>query len=217
VTDTGSIKVADVTDNSGVQHLGAAYQQLCASYHAVDDFRTKLLGFLPLVTGGGLILLTGRPDEVRQEFFWPFGLFGIAITTGLLTYELYGIRSCKALVTYGRLLEWKMGLSYGQFIGRPQVKFSLVSKSVAAALIYSTVLAAWTYLALLYEQPSRSKVVGAAVFCVAFMVIVLHDLFVRMKERSRLKQLLASPTKPISIEVAGADDKGVGDGAARAP
>ena len=48
--------------------------------------RAKLLGFLPLVTGGGLILLTGRPDHVRREFFGPVGLFGIAVTTGLLAY-----------------------------------------------------------------------------------------------------------------------------------
>ncbi len=28
------------------ENLRAAYQQLCESYRAIDDFRTKLLGFL---------------------------------------------------------------------------------------------------------------------------------------------------------------------------
>jgi hypothetical protein len=32
--------------------FGAAYEELCTSYRAIDDFRAKLLGFLPLVTGG---------------------------------------------------------------------------------------------------------------------------------------------------------------------
>jgi hypothetical protein len=65
---------------------------MCTSYHAIDDFRAKLLGFLPLVTGGGLVLLTGRPEDVRQDFFRPVGIFGVAVTIGLLAYELNGVR-----------------------------------------------------------------------------------------------------------------------------
>jgi hypothetical protein len=48
--------------------LRGAYDQLCMSYRAIDDFRTKLLGFLPLVTGGGLLLLTGKADGFAREF-----------------------------------------------------------------------------------------------------------------------------------------------------
>jgi hypothetical protein len=33
------------------------YDQLCISYRAIDDFRAKLLGFLPLVSGSGIFLL----------------------------------------------------------------------------------------------------------------------------------------------------------------
>jgi hypothetical protein len=63
-----------------------------------------LLGFLPLVTGGGLILLTGQVDEVRKEFFGPVGLLGIAVTLGLLAYELAGIKRCLALINDGARL-----------------------------------------------------------------------------------------------------------------
>ena len=41
------------------------YQQLCTTYHAIDDIRTKLLGLLPLATGGGIFLLVG--DEKKIE------------------------------------------------------------------------------------------------------------------------------------------------------
>jgi hypothetical protein len=39
------------------ENLRDAYQELCNSYRAVDDFRMKLLAFLPLATGTGVVLL----------------------------------------------------------------------------------------------------------------------------------------------------------------
>lgn len=43
---------ADVADTSEPNHVGAAYDQPCTSYRAIDDLPAKLLNFLPLVTGG---------------------------------------------------------------------------------------------------------------------------------------------------------------------
>jgi len=54
-----------------IEHSGAAmksgnaktaYETLCTRYHAIDDFRGKLLGFLPLATGG--IFLLAEKDEI---------------------------------------------------------------------------------------------------------------------------------------------------------
>jgi hypothetical protein len=107
-----------VTNIDGSDNCRTAYEQVCTSFHAIDDLRTKLLGFLPLVTGGGLILLTGRTGEVRQEFFVPFGLFGVLVTFGLLVYELNGMKRCLELIYDGEALESAMGLRLGQFITR---------------------------------------------------------------------------------------------------
>jgi hypothetical protein len=104
-----------VTDTDGSDHLKTAYDQLCNSYRAIDDFRAKLLGFLLLVTGGGLILLAGESTKVQNAFFPPAGLFGVAVTTGLLAYELFGIKKCHALLNAGDVLEQKMRLPAGQF------------------------------------------------------------------------------------------------------
>src|SRR3954470_18236646 len=35
----------------------AAYGRVCESYQAIDDFRMKLLGLLPVATGTGVFLL----------------------------------------------------------------------------------------------------------------------------------------------------------------
>jgi (4S)-4-hydroxy-5-phosphonooxypentane-2,3-dione isomerase len=61
--------IVDLEQDPDSTFLLPAYQESCNSYHAIDDFRTKLLGFLPLVTGGGLIFLSGRTEDVREEFF----------------------------------------------------------------------------------------------------------------------------------------------------
>jgi hypothetical protein len=168
-----------MTDNGGFNHLGSVYDQLCTSYHAIDDFRAKLLGFLPLVTGGGLVLLTGRPEDVRREFFGPVGLFGIAVTTGLLAYEIYGIRKCRALIIDGKALEEDMQVQHGQFMGRPDAVFRIVNKPFAAGAIYPAVLAAWTYLALYFVKGRIGEVVSAIVFFVGFAGILLYDLALR--------------------------------------
>jgi hypothetical protein len=178
------------TDSKEPDYLLPAYNELCNSYHAIDDFRTKLLGFLPLVTGGGLILLSGRAEDVRKEFFGPVGRFGILVTLGLLAYELFGIKKCHALIQAGQALERKMSLPdhdkpnepAGQFIRRPNNLLWVVNEPFAAAMIYPAVLAAWTYLALLYEDPSRGKRLSLYVFVGGFALILLYDASLRIRD-----------------------------------
>ena len=77
------------TDSQQDDNLKAAYQQVCSSIQAIDDFRATLLGFLPLVSGAGVFLLLNDAfsDPKRQSFFSPFlgpiGLFGFVITLAL--------------------------------------------------------------------------------------------------------------------------------------
>jgi hypothetical protein len=195
-TDTATTTSINRSEGLSVPFLTTAYNQLCASYHAVDDFRGKLLGFLPLVTGGGLVLLTGPAKEIREQFFAPMGLFGIFITLGLLTYELYGIKRCRVLIIQGQALERFMfdgpvlekamkdrnvEVRPGQFTDRGNSRsnhmFSLISKPLAAALIYPAALAAWTYLALLNnDDPLLTNVLSGVMFVVGFAVVLIQHL-----------------------------------------
>ena len=181
-------------DANEPEQLLTAYTELCNSYHAIDDFRTKLLGFLPLVTGGGLVLLSARAEDVRKEFFGPVGRFGILVTLGLLAYELFGIKKCHALIQTGQALEQKMNLSAsrlgkpGQFLRRPNNLLWVVNEPFAAAMIYPAVLAAWTYLAVLYDNPSHTEHPSSAqrlslyVFVGGFALILLYDGFLRIRD-----------------------------------
>ncbi|MET0417425.1 MAG: hypothetical protein ABW022_15545 [Actinoplanes sp.] len=153
-----------MTDTDIAQDRRTTYDQLCTTYRAIDDFRAKLLGFLPLVTGGGLVLAVGKADELRNEFFRPIGTFGIWVTAGLFAYELFCIKKCHRLLQAGEDLESKFGLPLGagptpagQFLRRPGSLLKIVNEPFAAALIYPAVLSAWTFLAFFPPENHRSR------------------------------------------------------------
>src|SRR5829696_4949249 len=109
------VNQGDVQTNGALSrqndNLKAAYQELCGSYHAIDDFRTKLLGFLPLATAGGIVVLLNNPkgleslDVGMKGLLASVGAFGGLITLGLFAYELYGIKKCGELILRGKFME----------------------------------------------------------------------------------------------------------------
>jgi hypothetical protein len=174
-----------------------AYDQLCDSYRAIDDFRAKLLGFLPLATGTGVFLLLTDQAKIvsMQNFFKPIGLFGFVITLGLLFYELYGIKKCHSLITAGIEIEKNvLKVSNGQFVRHPPGVALFINEALAASVIYPAVLAAWTFLAfafpqiqdqstnqaqrtvpLIFQEVARERAIE--VFLAGFVVIFFYNLF----------------------------------------
>lgn len=149
-----SMSGVELTDQQ-TENLRMAYRELCTSYRAIDDFRTKLLGFLPLATGTGIFLLVTDEAKTRfvQEYSWTIGVFGFFITLGLFLFELYGIKKCTALICAGRQLEdVLLKIRNGQFEKRPLGVLGIINEPLAAGIIYPAVLAAWTFLALDFSQ-----------------------------------------------------------------
>ena len=170
-------------------NLKAIYQELCNSYRAIDDFRTKLLGLLPLATGAGVVLLSDAlTDDKKRSFVMPFlgpiGLFGLTVTIGLLFYEIHGIKKCARLITRGIAIEQELGFE-GQFATHPEYAIGFINEPVATALIYPAVLAAWTYVALCgiarFQPPTYGVPVWIPifVFAIGFALIFLFGRFVR--------------------------------------
>jgi hypothetical protein len=158
-------------DNAG--NVRTVYAELCSSYHQIDDFRSKLLGFLPLATGGVFLFASdsGRNILDDWELSLVIGLFGLFITLGLFIFEIYGIRKCTNLIALGQILEEELGTE-GQFTNRPDglhgagitaneneeepkatgnsslLHYSqYISEPLAAGVIYPAVAAAWLFLA----------------------------------------------------------------------
>jgi hypothetical protein len=129
------------------EDLRAVYSEVCKSYHAIADFRAKLLALLPIASGAGGLLILAEKNTVK-EYLGPVGVFGVAVTLGLFVYELRGIQRCKDLIEAGKALEAKMEIA-GHFRSRRKGRLGgLVGAEAAGWIVYLTVLAAWCYLAI---------------------------------------------------------------------
>jgi hypothetical protein len=62
--------------------LEALYAEVCNAYHAITEFRGKLLALVPVVSGAGFTLIIGSPGDVDQRLLLPLGIFGLAVTGG---------------------------------------------------------------------------------------------------------------------------------------
>lgn len=175
-----------MADSIGNQNLLAVYEQLCQSYRAIDDFRSKLLGFLPLASAGGAFLLLTDPKKIEavKPFLNSLGLLGFVVTLGLFCYEIYGIRKCHALISAGRELECDLGIKNGQFCQRPRNLFYIINEPFAAGVIYPAVLAGWIFLASVFpqQQSDQQYAIESAlatakwVFCVGFLITLIYNL-----------------------------------------
>ncbi len=167
-------------------HQLKVYDQLCQSYRGIDDFRAKLLGFLPLATGTGIWVLLDRVqgaaklDVAAKGALTAVGVFGALITLGLFAYELYGIKKCGALIKTGARLEGSLQI-HGQFRSRPQNVASLVNEPFAAGIIYPTALAAWTFFALAFSWPGANPLIPLLVFGIGFGGTLTYDYLLRRK------------------------------------
>lgn len=174
---------------SGLQnHKLDVYKQICTSYYAIDDFRTKLLGFLPLATGAGIFLLVDDEKKIAavEPYLRPIGLFGFVVTLGLFCFELHGILKCTRLIGAGEELEIKLGIQEGegQFRDRPLGVLGFINEPFASGVIYPAVLAAWAFLAMdfkLKQDYSAFSLFQDAtwavwVFIVGFIVTFFYNL-----------------------------------------
>lgn len=148
------------------------YGRVCDSYHAVDDFRMKLLGLLPVATGTAVFLLLSGDTVVGDDAsgraavaLLAIGGFGFLFTSGLLAYELFGIKKCHYLIAAGTELERDLQMS-GQFRSRPRELAGFINEPFASAIIYPASLAAWVFLALALISEIAAGAAAGAVFTV---------------------------------------------------
>lgn len=121
------------------QILLAEYTEVCKSYHAISDFRGKLLALLPIVSGAGISLLISKNYSTDSSHLLAVGVFGVLVTLGLFFYELRGIQKCKSLIILGGKLESELKIELGQFKDRPRRVASFIGAETAGWVVYMAV------------------------------------------------------------------------------
>ena len=168
------------------QHLMEAYKELCTSYRAIDDFRAKLLGFLPLATGTGIYLLFDKLKDINavkdaNSSLIAAGVFGVLTTSGLFFYEIYGIKKCCALIRAGQKMEVSLRIKDGQFITRPQNVAFVINEPCASGVIYPAVIAAWTFFTIYFGFHKPNPLIPICVFIAGFVCTLLYDFGLRRR------------------------------------
>lgn len=157
-----------------IENVRTEYKEVCQNHRTVTDFRGKLLTLIPLASGAGIYLLIpkqGSQSDLSPEYLVAIGVFGILVTLGLFLHELRGIEACGALITVGRSLEQKMGLTDGQFSREDnyyhgqQTRLRCFINNFkgpvgAAWIIYPSVGLAWLFVAVLGLAESLARVCG---------------------------------------------------------
>jgi hypothetical protein len=183
----------------------AVYEQLCANYRAIDDFRMKLLGLLPFATGAGVLLLLkeakGIGDIVEPwQFLLAAGTLGFLATLGLFSYELHGIKKCGWLISTGKDIEEQRLAIPGPFSTRPQQVGGLIDEPFAASIVYPASLAGWTFLALAAASSVAALVIAIAVFLILFRLSLslIRDMEADLENREKVQGHAELPREPAS-------------------
>ena len=144
--------------------LRTSYEEVCRAHDGIHDFRSKLLALLPLASGGGILLLLKPAAYSGNDHLLAIGSFGVLMTIALFIYELRGIQKCIVLAECGKNLERELlgkAESLGAFTDDPKAAFKVISHTWASLIIYSTVIAAWTYVACMEFFPSGAIGISA--------------------------------------------------------
>ena len=182
------------------------YQAICTSYSAINDWRAKLLGFLPLASGAGIFfLLNTAPSKVGTPgvapvYFLPIGTVGAVISLGLFIFDIRALNLRGGLIKAGRALEREMGY-VGQFRQRPHSYLHAVNDHWGSIFIYLAVIAGWLFLAF-SSSPQQAWVIASSVWGAGVIILlpisisVAHHNQVEEEREEQSVQQEARPPQP---------------------
>ena len=157
------------------------YDRTIEFVHEFTDLRTKMLAFVPTITGAAVGLLA-EPRPAAELI--GIALLGLVATLGIFVYELRNAQLNDALVQRAKELERLLGLptvqglqgAGGVLATRPGRWFA---HDRGWALVYSAAIAGWSYLAawglLLWFLVDSAQTI-AAVTGIAVGVLVVAGL-----------------------------------------
>jgi hypothetical protein len=165
------------------ERLRLDYEETGRQYRTLADMRFKLLAITPALLAAGLFAALGGSGAQKPEIQVGIGLFGFAVTFGLILYELRNTELYDAAV---QRLEWldveigfpptrSAGAAGGVHGERPGREFRLlqavpVFHDVGLALVYAASLGGWAYV---FAHGAAAPIWSGLPFVVAIVVAFL--------------------------------------------
>ena len=122
--------------------LLALYGEVCASWRLLTDVRFKLMGFLPVLSGVGVLTLINS-DNASPTLRAALGLLGLAVTMGLYIYDRRNSELYNDMISRAGKIEEELGVDTALFRGRLLPKTTWINHSNGTRLVYGASFASW--------------------------------------------------------------------------
>lgn len=155
------------------------YQAICTSYNAINDWRAKLLGFLPLASGAGIFFLLnssfttvttqGKSTTITTpltQYLLPIGIVGALVTAGLFIYDVRAVQLRISLVEAGKAIEGVQSKPGGQFTNRPHSYGHILNDTIGSTVIYFAIIAGWLFLGLIFLSSLVAWLFAGGIFII---------------------------------------------------
>jgi hypothetical protein len=137
-------------DNDRREALLREYGEVSSNFRELTEIRFKLLGLLPLAAGAAAAILPRGQIGVETL---ALSLFGLVVTTGLVSYNTRNDQLYDELVGRAAAIERYVGLPDGAFANRPRDWFRIPVRSyvwkvdhrTAIGTIYYSSIALWLF------------------------------------------------------------------------
>lgn len=129
-----------------IELLKSIYSEVCATWRSLHDIRFKLLGLVPFVTVGVLVVIlpgSGSGEHLSSWYAKIIPSVGLLVTIGLLIYDTRNSELYDDLISRGRRIEAELGIQTGIFRGRRTPKRALINHGTATGLIYGAAIFGW--------------------------------------------------------------------------
>lgn len=185
-----------MTYNDRSDLLRLDYEHTIQYHHHLSDIRFRLLAFVPIATGGAIVLVE---ESLTGPAVLAIGLLGFLVTLGITIYDQRNTQIYDAMQKRAKMLEGLMGFPPlnaeakrcgGAFLDRPDrgrrlLGLILMWHDRGLAIIYSAVFAGWAYLmtkGLTETLPMTPRTVGwtlvlvpSSVFCLFVVALERFD------------------------------------------
>lgn len=157
--------------DTATDRLRLDYEQTLETYRQLAEIRFKLLAFVPTLSAIAVTLLTNADLDGTEK--GALGGVGFLVTLGIVLYDQRNTQFYNGAISRAQLLEDKLNLDrfetddhrglFGSRDDHPRRRFLAlpVRHDLGLALIYSAVLGAWVFGAVLGGTDSTSAAVAA--------------------------------------------------------